>query len=468
MVDKKKERIQRQKMPEQEPKVRIKNFEEVPYGYTEEQALLEARRCLQCKKPQCVKGCPVEIDIPAFIALVTERKFVEAARLVKLTNALPAVCGRVCPQEEQCEKECILSKKDDAVAIGRLERFVADYERNYAGFQVPEMAKPTGKRVAVVGSGPAGLTCAGDLVRMGHEVHVLEALHKPGGVLVYGIPEFRLPKAILYKEVEYLTSIGVKLRTSFVVGKVKTVDELLADGFDAVFVGSGAGAPNFMFIPGENLLGVYSANEYLTRSNLMKAYLFPKYKTPIAKGKKVAVIGAGNVAMDCARTAIRLGADEVHLVYRRSRSEMPARIEEVHHAEEEGVIFDVLTLPIEYIGDDRGWVRKMRCLKMELGEPDASGRRKPVPIEGSEFEMNVDVVIVAIGNSPNPLIPQTSPHIRTGKGGTIIVDEETMMTTQEGVFAGGDIVSGAATVISAMGHGKRAARGIHRYIMGEM
>lgn len=459
------EKIPRQKMPEQTPGERIKNFNEVPFGYTKELAQLEAKRCLQCKKPLCVSGCPVEVDIPGFIALIVEGKFTEAARKIKETNALPAVCGRVCPQEEQCEKTCILGKKDQPVAIGRLERFCADWERTEAGFVRPEIAKPTGKKVAIVGAGPAGLTCAGDLVKLGHEVHVLEALHKPGGVLVYGIPEFRLPKAILQTEVDYLTSLGVKIRTSFVVGKTMTVDELLKSGFHSVFIGSGAGAPNFMFIPGENLLGIYSANEYLTRSNLMKAYLFPQYKTPIVRGKNVATIGGGNVAMDAARTALRLGAQNSYIIYRRSREEMPARLEEIHHAEEEGVKMEFLTLPVEYLGDKNGWVKKMRCRRMKLGEPDASGRRRPIEIPGSDFEMDVDCVIVAIGNSPNPLVPQTTPAIQTTKKGTIIVNEETMQTTMEGVFAGGDIVLGAATVISAMGHGKKAARGMHQFMM---
>ncbi len=461
-----KERMQipRQKMPEQDPKVRGKNFDEVPFGYSEEIAIREAQRCLKCKKPSCVAGCPVEIDIPGFISLIEGRDFVGAAKKIKETNALPAVCGRVCPQEEQCEVRCILAKKGDPVAIGRLERFAADYERNAGKVEVPKIAAPTGKKIAVVGSGPAGLTVAGTLRLLGHEVTVFEALHKTGGVLVYGIPEFRLPKAIVEAEVDYLKKMGVKFVTNYVIGKIRTVDKVLSE-YDAVFLGTGAGLPLFLGIPGENLNGVYSANEYLTRSNLMKAYLFPKYDTPIVLGKNVAVIGGGNVAMDSARTALRLGADNVYLIYRRSREEMPARKEESHHAEEEGIQFHILTNPIAFIGDENNWIREIECQKQELGEPDDSGRRRPVPIKGSEFRIPVDTVVVAIGNSPNPLVPATTPGLNTGKKGNIVADEESGLTSREGVYAGGDIVTGAATVILAMGAGRKAARAIHEYVM---
>ena len=454
-------------MPEQAPEDRARNFEEVPYGYSEETAILEASRCLKCKKPKCVPGCPVGIDIPGFISLVQEGKFIEAAWKVKEQNALPAVCGRVCPQEEQCEKLCVLGVKGDPVAIGRLERFVADYERNSGKINVPKIAAKTGKRVAIVGAGPAGLTVAGDLIKQGHEVTVFEALQEPGGVLTYGIPEFRLPKVIVQAEVEYLKKLGVEFVMDFVVGRNSTIRELMDDeGYDAVFIGSGAGLPSFMRIPGENLVGVYSANEYLTRSNLMKAYLFPKYDTPPIKRERVAVIGGGNVAMDSARTALRLGAD-VTIVYRRAREQMPARVEEIHHAEEEGVKLKLLNNPIRIIGDDRHRVVAMECIKMELGEPDDSGRRRPVPIEGSEFTMELDTVIVAIGNKPNPLIPKTMTELEMTDWGTIVVAEDTMQTSVPGVYAGGDIVSGAATVILAMGQGRTAARSMHEYLMGE-
>lgn len=458
-------KIPRHPMPEQEPKVRAKNFDEVPLGYTPEMAMEEALRCIQCKNKPCTNGCPVEIDIPAFIALVAEGDFLGAARKIKETNALPAICGRVCPQESQCEALCVRGKKGEPVAIGRLERFVADYERAQGEVSIPEIAPPTGKKIAIVGSGPAGLTVAGDLIKLGHEVTIFEALHKSGGVLVYGIPEFRLPKAIVESEVDYLRKMGVKVETSNVIGKVATVDELFEEGYDAVFLGTGAGAPSFMKIPGENLNGVYSANEYLTRSNLMKAYRFPEYDTPIVVGKNVAVIGGGNVAMDSARTALRLGADNVYLVYRRSRQEMPARIEEVHHAEEEGVQLNLLTTPVKYIGDDKGWVKAMECLRMELGEPDDSGRRRPVPIEGSEFTWEVDTVVVAIGSGANPLVQSTTPGLETNKWNNIVADEETGQTSRAGVYAGGDIVTGAATVILAMGAGRKAARAIHEYVM---
>lgn len=460
----KKEKVPRQSMPEQDPKERIKNFEEVPYGYTTEQALLEASRCIQCKKPGCIAGCPVDVDIPGFIKLIAEAKFVEAAWKLKETNALPAVCGRVCPQEDQCEKVCILGKKGDPVAIGRLERFAADYERATGSVQVPKVAAATGKRVAVVGAGPAGLTIAGDLVKVGHDVTVFEALHKPGGVLIYGIPEFRLPKAIVDAEVSYLENLGVKIVTDAVIGRLKTVDDLFAEGFQAVFLGVGAGAPVFMNIPGENLSGIYSANEYLTRSNLMKAYRFPEFDTPIVRGRNVAVIGGGNVAMDSVRTALRLGAENAYIIYRRSKVEMPARTEEVHHAEEEGVQFNFLTNPVEYIGDEDGWVKKMVCNRMELGEPDGSGRRRPIVIPGSEFTIDVDTVVVAIGTTANPVIPRTTPGLEVNKWGYIVTKDGTGETTRKGVYAGGDIVTGSATVILAMGAGRQAAKAVDEYI----
>lgn len=450
-------------MREQPAKERIKNFNEVPYGYIPEEAIAEAKRCLQCKRTPCITGCPVEIDIPGFIKFIAEGDFKSAIKKLKEKNVLPAVCGRVCPQETQCEQVCTLSKKFEPVAIGRLERFAADYEASQGQAPLPEKPEPTGKKVAVIGSGPGGLTVAGDLIQVGHSVTIFEALHKPGGVLVYGIPEFRLPKAIVYREVDYLIRFGVKLILNFIVGKTATIDQLLKD-FDAVYIGTGAGLPWFMNIPGENLNGVYSANEYLTRSNLMKAYLFPQYDTPIVRGKRVAVIGGGNVAMDCARTALRLGADEVHIVYRRSKQEMPARAEEIHHAEEEGVIFDWLTLPLKYIGDENGWVKEMECIKMQLGEPDASGRRRPVAIDGSNFISPVDTVICAIGQSPNPLIPQTTPDLKVAKWGNIEVDKATMKTSKERCWAGGDVVRGGATVILAMGDARIAARSIDEYL----
>jgi len=460
----KKEKIPRQPMPEQDPKARIGNFEEVPVGYSAETAVLEAKRCIQCKKPGCVPGCPVDVDIPGFIKLIAEGKFIEAAWKLKETNALPAVCGRVCPQEDQCEKVCILGKKGDPVAVGRLERFAADYERAAGKIEIPKVAAPTGKKIAIVGAGPAGLTIAGDLVKVGHDVTVFEALHKAGGVLIYGIPEFRLPKAIVDAEVDYLEKLGVKIVFNAAIGRLKTVDDLFAEGFHAVFLGVGAGAPVFMNIPGENLSGIYSANEYLTRSNLMKAYLFPSYDTPIVKGKNVAVIGGGNVAMDSVRTALRLGADNAYIIYRRSKKEMPARIEEVHHAEEEGVQFNFLTNPIEYIGDENGWVKQMICNRMELGEPDDSGRRRPIVIKGSEFTIDVDTVVVAIGTTANPVIPRTTPGLDINKWGYIVTKDGTGETTRKGVYAGGDIVTGSATVILAMGAGRQAAKAIDEYV----
>jgi glutamate synthase (NADPH) small chain len=463
-VTTKKERIPRTPMPEQLPQERRFNFREVPLGYSEEQAVVESTRCIQCKNPLCVEGCPVGIDIPGFIKLISQRDFRGAIRRMKETNILPAICGRVCPQETQCEIKCILGKKYEPVAIGRLERYIADWERERSGGEIetPLIARPTGKRVAIVGSGPAGLTAAADLARLGHRVDVFEALHKPGGVLIYGIPEFRLPKSIVDAEVHTMERMGVRLHLDYVVGKTETVDELL-ERFDAVFIGTGAGLPWFMGIPGEDLVGVFSANEYLTRSNLMKAYDFPISDTPTLTGRHVAVVGGGNVAMDAARTALRLGAENCYLVYRRSETEMPARIEEIHHAKEEGVDFRLLTNPIRFIGDARGRVVQMELLRMELGAPDASGRRRPVPIEGSEYIVDVDTVVVSIGNGPNPLIPQTTPDIGTRKGGNIVVDEKTLMTSKEGVFAGGDIVLGAATVILAMGQGRQAARAIDDY-----
>ncbi|MBN2381843.1 NADPH-dependent glutamate synthase [bacterium] len=456
---------ERHSMPQQPAEERVHNFREVPIGYTAEMAMHEAERCLDCKKPLCIKGCPVEVDIPAFIRLIAQGKFVEAAWKIKETNSLPAICGRVCPQEEQCEVTCVIRKKYGAVAIGRLERFVADFEREQGQIRIPEIEPSTGKKIAVVGSGPSGLTVAGDLVKRGHEVVIFEALHSAGGVLVYGIPEFRLPKAIVKAEVNFLEQMGVTIKTNHVVGLTDTIDELFGQGFDAIFIGTGAGAPWFMNIPGENLNGIYSANEFLTRSNLMKAYLFPEYDTPIFVGKHTAVIGGGNTAMDAARTSLRLGAEKVFIVYRRSRTEMPARHEEVEHGQEEGLIFHFLTNPVRYIGNEEGRVVGMECIQMELGEPDASGRRRPVPKQGSEFTIDVDTVIVAIGNGANPLIQQSTPNLVTNKWGNITADPETGQTSIPGVFAGGDIVTGGATVILAMGAGKKAARAIHEYIM---
>ncbi|MGI6137482.1 MAG: NADPH-dependent glutamate synthase [Candidatus Hydrogenedentales bacterium] len=463
----KKVRPPRQAMPEQAPEDRARNFLEVPYGYTPELAMLEASRCLNCKKPKCVDGCPVHVDIPGFIVLVQEGKFVEAAQHLKIQNALPAICGRVCPQEEQCERLCILGIKGEPVAVGRLERFVADYERDSGTVAIPELPPRSGKKVAIIGAGPAGLTAAGDLVRMGHEVTVFEALQETGGVLVYGIPEFRLPKEIVKAEVQFLEAMGVSFVMNFVVGRNASIPELLEEeGFDAVFIGTGAGLPAFLGIPGENLVGVYSANEYLTRSNLMKSYLFPKYDTPPIRRKRVAVVGGGNVAMDSARTALRLGGD-VHIVYRRAREQMPARLEEIHHAEEEGVKMKLLTNPKRILGDDNHRVIGIECIQMELGEPDESGRRRPVPVKDSEFVIDVDTVVIAIGNNPNPLIPRSMPELALSKWGTIVVDEETMATSVKGVFAAGDIVSGAATVISAMGQARTAAAAIDRYLKGD-
>ncbi|MCM1187786.1 MAG: NADPH-dependent glutamate synthase [bacterium] len=448
---------------EQDAKERAVNFEEVCLGYNQEEAQAEAVRCINCKNAQCIKGCPVAIDIPAFIAQVKEGNIEEAYQIISKSSALPAVCGRVCPQESQCEGKCIRGIKGDPISIGKLERFVADWAREN-GVKPEGCAEKNGKKVAVIGSGPAGLTCAGDLAKKGYEVTIFEALHEPGGVLVYGIPEFRLPKkAVVAEEIENVKALGVKIETNVVVGKSVTIDELIGEeGFDAVFIGSGAGLPKFMGIPGENANGVFSANEYLTRSNLMKAF-DENSNTPIMKSRKVAVVGGGNVAMDAARTALRLGA-EVHIVYRRSEEELPARVEEVHHAKEEGIIFDLLTNPTEILSDEKGWVTGMKCIRMELGEPDASGRRRPVEVPGSEFTMELDTVIMALGTSPNPLISSTTEGLETNKWKCIVAREEDGKTSKEGVYAGGDAVTGAATVILAMGAGKAAAKGIDEYL----
>ena len=451
-------------MPKQDHRARVNNFGEVALGYTREMAQQEALRCLQCKKAPCISGCPVEIDIPAFVRLVQAGDFLGAIRKIKEKNSLPGVCGRVCPQEEQCEIACVLSRKQQPVAIGRLERFVADYELEQGEVRAPAVKEHTGRRVAVVGAGPAGLTVAGELAKMGHDVTVFEALHKPGGVLVYGIPEFRLPKSIVQVECDYVMKLGVDFRTSHVVGQLGTLESLFDEGYEAVFVATGAGLPYFMNIPGENLNGVYSANEFLTRTNLMKAYLFPEYDTPIRVGHRVAVVGGGNVAMDAARCALRLGAEEVSIVYRRSRKEMPARDEEIENAVEEGVILRNLRNPVRLIDDGNGWVKEMELIEMELGEPDASGRRRPVPIEGSEHTIPVDVVVMAIGQGPNPLLTTSTKELELNKWGNIVADEETGKTSMKGVFAGGDIVTGAATVILAMGAGKKAARAIDKYL----
>jgi glutamate synthase (NADPH) small chain len=454
----------REKMPEQDPKLRIQNFDEVALGYTRENAIREASRCLQCKNMPCVEGCPVNITIPAFIKQVKEGDFMGAIHTIKETNALPAVCGRVCPQESQCESKCVLGKKGEPIAIGRLERFAADFELKQGDVRAPATPKPTGKKVAVIGAGPAGLTVAGELSKKGHEVTVFEALHKAGGVLVYGIPEFRLPKAIVQREVDYVSKLGAKIKVDTIVGQTVTVDELMAQGYDAVFVGTGAGLPYFLEIPGENLNGVYSANEFLTRANLMKAYLFPEYDTPVRVGSKVAVVGGGNVAMDSARVAKRMGADHVYLVYRRSRAEMPARAEEAHHAEEEGIDFRLLTNPIKVVGDKSGWVTGIECVEMDLGEPDASGRRRPVERKGSNYVIDVDVVVIAIGQGPNPILAQSTDGLALRKSGNIEADPETGKTSKKGVFAGGDIVTGAATVILAMGAGRKAAAAMDEYL----
>lgn len=467
MTEKKKITPNKNPMPAQDPVERARNFHEVALGYSEEAAVAEANRCLHCKNEPCRQGCPVEVNIPAFIKLVARRDFKGAIKKLKEKNALPAVCGRVCPQENQCEKYCTLGKKHEPVAIGRIERYCADWELAN-GVLPQETGSPNGKKVAIVGSGPAGLTCAADLAKMGYQVTIFEALHIPGGVLMYGIPEFRLPKAVVQAEVQNLKKLGVDIQVNAVVGKFATVDELMGEyGFDAAFIGTGAGLPHFMRIPGENACGVYSANEFLTRTNLMKAYLFPDYDTPLRIGRKVAVLGGGNVAMDAARTALRLGAEESWIVYRRSKNELPARHEEVEHAEEEGVRFKFLTSPTRILYNDAYWVTGMECLQYELGEPDESGRRSPVPIKGSEFTFDVDTVVVAIGQGPNPLVPRTTKGLACNRRGNITADLETGATSLPGIFAGGDVVTGAATVILAMGAGRTAARAIDNYLTGK-
>jgi len=459
--------LNRVDMPRQDPLVRAHNYNEVALGYSDDMARQEAARCIQCPKRPCVAGCPVNVDIPEFIKAVRDGNMPDSVTILKSKNALPAICGRVCPQETQCEQVCSLGKKGAPIAIGRLERYVADWDLGHKELATPtKIPPPTGKKVAIIGSGPAGLTAAADLAKFGHQVTMFEALHTAGGVLMYGIPEFRLPKDVVQSEVDYVKSLGVDVQLDSVMGKLATVDDLLSTGYDAVFLGTGAGLPMFMDIPGENLNGVYSANEYLTRVNLMKAYLFPEYDTPIKLGKRVAVIGGGNVAMDSARCALRLGADKVYIVYRRSRTEMPARHEEAENAEEEGIIFKLLTNPKQIIGDDKGWVKGMECYEMELGEPDASGRRRPVTRQGSEFIMDVDVVVVALGTTPNPLVPATTKGLEVTKRGTVVADEQSGKTVKDRVWAGGDVVTGAATVISAMGAGKRAAASIHAFLTG--
>jgi len=458
--------LPRTAIPVQPAKQRATNFEEVALGYDDDMAILEASRCLLCKKPKCVLGCPVGIDIPAFVRLIQAGDPAGAIDKLKETTSFPAVCGRVCPQEEQCELACVLGVKQEPVAVGRLERYAADWEFAHGSSGKPLVAPRKGRNVGVVGSGPAGLTCAGELAKMGYDVTIYEALHKPGGVLVYGIPEFRLPKAIVARECDYVESLGVQIKLDYVIGRTLTVDQMLENGHDAIFLANGAGLPSFMNIPGENLNGVYSANEFLTRSNLMKAYRFPEYDTPITVGKRVAVIGAGNVAMDAARTALRLGA-EVHLIYRRSHDEMPARNEEIRHAEEEGIILDLLTNPTQVIGDEQGWVKELEVIDMQLGEPDESGRRRPVAVEGSERRIAVDAVIVSVGTRANPLLTRSTSGLDLTKRGNIVADERTLATSKKGVFAGGDIVTGSATVILAMGAGKTAARSIDRYLQGQ-
>ncbi|HHV78943.1 MAG TPA: NADPH-dependent glutamate synthase [Firmicutes bacterium] len=473
-------------MKRQDPQVRRRNFNEVAQGYTAEEAIQEASRCLQCKKPMCVQGCPVNVKIPEFIKHIKEGDFAGALRVIQETNSLPAICGRVCPQETQCEEKCILGRKGEPIAIGRLERFAADFGKNGGnGGDSPDGgdcndADPNGDdccnggctgddsrlKVAVVGSGPAGLTCAGDLAKLGYKVTIFEALHSPGGVLMYGIPEFRLPKRIVAEEINYVKRLGVEILTNVIIGRTLTLDDLFARGYKAVFLGTGAGLPKFMGIPGENLNGVYSANEWLTRINLMKAYLFPEYDTPIKRGKRVAVVGGGNVAMDAVRCALRLGAEEAYILYRRGREEMPARAEEIENAEEEGVKFMLLTNPTRILGTPDGWVRAVECQKMTLGEPDSSGRRRPVPLKGSEFEIEVDTVIMALGTSPNPIVSKTTVGLQTHEWGGLVADEETGATTRPGVYAGGDAVTGSATVILAMGAGKKAAAAIHEYLSG--
>jgi glutamate synthase (NADPH/NADH) small chain len=466
LSNKERMKIQRQPMPEQDELIRRNNFNEVNLGLTEELAILEAQRCIQCPKPTCIEGCPVGVKIGEFISLVSEGKYVEAAAKIKEDNMLPAICGRVCPQEEQCEVKCVVGKKNEPVAIGRLERFVADYEREKLGLQKPELKPKTGCKVAIIGSGPAGLSCAADLIQMGHDVTVFEALHELGGVLIYGIPEFRLPKEIVKVEINSLKEMGVEFKTNAVIGFTDTLDELLQNGYDAAFIAVGAGLPYFLNIEGENLNGVYSSNEFLTRVNLMKAYKFPEFDTPVfdCKGKNVAVFGGGNTAMDAVRTSKRLGAKNAYIIYRRSEVEMPARKEEVHHAKQEGIEFKFLSNPLKFIGDKDGWLKGVELQKMELGEPDSSGRRRPVPIPGSEYKINIDMAVIAIGNGSNPIIQKTTPDLKFNKWGNIVVDEATMKTSKEGVFAGGDIVTGGATVILAMGAGRKAAKAIDEYL----
>src|SRR5574338_30520 len=465
----KKERmkIPRQPMPEQDSMERSRNFKEVNLGFTEELAKMEALRCLQCPKPVCIEGCPVEVKIKDFITLVSEGDYLGAARKIKEDNMLPAIWGRVCPQEEQCEAKCVVGKKGESIAIGRLERFVADFGREHVGLKNPEIKSKTGKKVAIIGSGPSGLSCAGDLIQSGHEVTIFEALHELGGVLIYGIPEFRLPKDIVKAEIESLKQLGVNFQTNAVIGFTDTIDELMQNGYDAVFIAVGAGLPYFLNIDGENLNGVYSSNEFLTRVNLMKAYKFPDFDTPVfnVKNKNVAVFGGGNTAMDAVRTSKRLGAKNAYIVYRRSDIEMPARKEEIHHAKEEGIQFILLSNPVKFIGDEQGWLTGVELLKMELGEPDSSGRRKPVPIENSNYILDIDIAVIAIGNGSNPIIQRTTPELKFNKWGNIIVNDETMATSKKGVFAGGDIVSGGATVILAMGAGRKAAKAINDYLI---
>ncbi len=457
-------KIPRQHPIEQEPEVRRRNFQEVSHGFTEERALTEAERCLQCKKPTCLDGCPVEVDIPAFIRFIREKDFASAAAKMRETNSLPMICGRVCPQENQCEIVCLLSKRYEPIAIGKLERFIADFEYENDLFEVPTIETSRPEKIAVIGSGPAGLTCAAELAQMGYQVTVLEALHRPGGVLIYGIPEFRLPKDIVQIEADRLKAMGVEIKTNVVVGRTMTVDELFEiHDYRAVFLATGAGSPMFLNIPGENLSGVYSASEFLTRVNLMKGNRFPAYDTPIKVGKRVAVVGGGDTAMDAVRTALRLGPERAYLLYRRSEKEMPARIEEVQHAKEEGVEFRILTAPVEILGDKSGWVEAVRCQKMQLGDPDERGRRRPIPIPGSEYVLDVKTVIIAIGQRPNPILQATTPNLEVGKGGVVKVDEDGR-TTRKGVFAGGDLSRGGATVILAMADGKRAAMAIHQYV----